>query len=70
MNRGESKEPDRMPLNRRCRGMGFRARRSMAAPSEELAPAEEVGYLEETARRLEHELKSVRARIEKLQSDQ
>jgi len=50
--------------------MGFRARRSMAAPSEELAPAEEVGYLEETARRLEHELKSVRARIEKLQSDQ
>jgi len=53
-------------------GRGFQYRLDFAArrqdPSMVPDPAEEMSNLEEAARRLEYELKSVRARIEKLQS--
>ena len=58
-----------------CRGMrfgqGFRRSRAFApsySPFHQPTPAEERGYLEEVARRLESDLNAIREKIEKLRS--
>lgn len=57
-----------------CRGLsargGFWRYRDWWAPFRETSPAEEMGYLEEMAARLEQELKAIRAQIEKLRTSQ
>jgi len=53
-------------------GQGYAARQAFMPISygipHQPTPAEETSYLEETAKRLEEELRSIKERIEKLQS--
>jgi len=66
-----------MPVNPWCRargayfGRGFWRRSGLwYDPFRQPSPAEEMGYLEEMARQLEEDLKSIKEQIDKLRSTQ
>lgn len=60
-------------VNPYCRGRGFWRSRAFApryATAPQMSPVDEMGYLEDAARLLEEDLRSIRERIEALRSRQ